>query len=89
METTTVTTDRLRDILDRIEAFVEAEVVPLEAATRGKTWAEIVPLLEEKRQRVKAAGLWTPHLPEAWGGLGLSLAAFGRVNDFQSIQKRI
>ena len=78
---TTVTTGRLQDILKRVGAFMEAEVYPLEAVARETTWDDLAPLLEEKRRQVKAMGLWTPHLPEAWGGLGLSLAAFGRVSE--------
>ena len=41
---------------------------------------ELLPALEETRAKVKELGLWTPQVPEAWGGLGLSLAEFGRVS---------
>ncbi len=77
----TTMTDTLHDILGRIQGFMDDEVYPLEESTRGQDWADLVPLLEEKRERVKALGLWTPHLSEAWGGLGLTLADFGRVSE--------
>jgi len=78
---TTATTDRLHEMLEQIQVFIDEEVYPLEAQAHGKSWGDVVPLLEEKRQKVKAAGLWTPHLAQAWGGPGLSLAAFGRVSE--------
>jgi len=50
---------------------MEEEVYPLEQETRGKGFREVIPRLEEIRQRVREAGLWAPQVPTEYGGLGL------------------
>jgi acyl-CoA dehydrogenase len=70
---------RIEALLDRVRSFMESEVHPLEEAARSKGFFELEPTLQEKRRKVKELGLWTPQVPKAWGGLGLSLADFGRV----------
>lgn len=72
---------KVDEILSRVSRFLEQEVFPLEEATRGQPWAAIEPQLEKKRDQVKALGLWNPQIPEAWGGLGLSLLEFGQVSE--------
>jgi acyl-CoA dehydrogenase len=72
---------RVKEIMERVQTFLDEEVIPLEEATRGKSWNDIESLLREKRDEVKALGLWTPQIPEAWGGLGLSLLEFGQVSE--------
>ena len=71
---------KLQEILDEVRHFVKEELFPVEAFARGKSWNQVLPVLEEKRQQVKAAGLWTPQIPIAWGGLGLSVREFGQVS---------
>jgi alkylation response protein AidB-like acyl-CoA dehydrogenase len=39
------------------------------------------PLLEQKRDKVRAMGLWAPPLPEQYGGQGLSLLEFAHVSE--------
>lgn len=75
-------TDRLRTLLPRIQAFVETELYPLET-TENLTgnFSRIEPLLQEKRKLVKEAGLWGLHLPEADGGLNLTLCEFGQISE--------
>jgi acyl-CoA dehydrogenase len=80
MHTTTASTANLSEILTWVQAFVETELYPLEAEARGKSWNQILPQLEEKRRKVKELGLWTPQIPKAWGGLGLSVWEFGQVS---------
>lgn len=41
----------------------------------------MLPVLEQKRQMVKAAGLWGLHLSEADGGYGLTLTEFGQISE--------
>lgn len=72
--------NRLKEILTRVQEFLEQELYPLETEARSKSWNQLVPLLEEKRLQVKQLGLWTPQVPEAWGGLGLSVWEFGQVS---------
>ena len=47
------------------------EVYPLEQEARGKKFGEMIPRLEETRQKVREAGLWAPQVPTEYGGLGL------------------
>ena len=73
--------DRIGDIVDRVRSFMETDVYPLEEHTRRKAFYAMLPAIEEKRQKVKELGLWTPQVPEEWGGLGLSLAEFGQISE--------
>lgn len=74
-------TDRLRDLLPKVQAFVEKELIPLEAGHHSRSPKETFDLLDEKRQLVKKGGLWGIHLPKAEGGLGLSLCEFGQISE--------
>ncbi|MGH2739849.1 MAG: acyl-CoA dehydrogenase family protein [Actinomycetota bacterium] len=58
----------LDEIRKRVAEFVEREVLPVEAKATEETFEDV---LEELRQKARDAGLWTPHLPTEWGGLGL------------------
>src|SRR5919204_3539108 len=52
-----------------VAAFVRREVLPREAALwapAGPSW----PLVQELRARARAAGVYGPHIPPRWGGLG-------------------
>lgn len=71
----------VQPVLESVRAFVSEDLYPLEADFLRKPFRELLPVLREKRARVKALGLWTPHLPREYGGLGLPLAAFGRVSE--------
>ncbi len=71
----------LDGVLDRIRAFVREELAPLEARFLAEPFRALLPAMGEARAKVKAAGLWAPHLPRELGGMGLSLAEFGRVSE--------
>jgi acyl-CoA dehydrogenase len=60
----------------RIADFVAADILPLEKDPASFDEHENIalPLLEELRKKVKAAGLWAPQMPRALGGLGLNIA---------------
>jgi acyl-CoA dehydrogenase len=53
----------------RVRTFVEEHVVPLEKEETEEGLDEAA--LEAVRRKARAAGLWLPHLPEQYGGLGL------------------
>ncbi|MPR34128.1 acyl-CoA dehydrogenase family protein [Salmonirosea aquatica] len=75
-------TERLRTLLPRIQEFVETELYPLETTENlTRDFSYIEPVLLEKRKLVKQAGLWGLHLPEADGGLALTLCEFGQISE--------
>ncbi len=72
----------MEPLLKEIKIFVENEIYPLELnISNKKSWKEMVPLLEEKRQIVKTKGWWTPQIPREWGGMGLSLLEFAPLSE--------
>ena len=71
----------LDQLLSRIRSFVREEVYPLEQSFLRQPFRELLPTLQAKRDQVKAAGMWTPHLAEEHGGLGLSLSEFALVSE--------
>ena len=73
--------EHITDIVERVRRFMESDVYPLEEHTNGEPFYTILPLLEQKRVRVKELGLWTPQVPEEWGGLGLTLSEFGQISE--------
>lgn len=71
----------LDQLLSKIRNFLTEEVYPLEPSFLSKPFRDLVPTLQQVRAKVKAAGLWTPHLPSELGGLNLTLYEFGRVSE--------
>jgi acyl-CoA dehydrogenase len=66
----------LEEIRGRVRAFIEDEVLPAETRINGEELertdrdayiGELVGL----RKKAHAAGLWLPHMPTEWGGMGL------------------
>jgi acyl-CoA dehydrogenase len=74
-------TNRLKNLLPRVKEFVDQELIPLEKDFSSHNLGPIMKALEEKREKVKAAGLWGLHLPEEEGGMGLTLCEFGQVSE--------
>jgi acyl-CoA dehydrogenase len=58
----------LEELRAKVAAFVGDEVLPAEA---GLAEDDLELVLEPLRKRAREAGLWTPHLPPKWGGLGV------------------
>jgi acyl-CoA dehydrogenase len=73
--------EELAQLLSRIQEFLRKEVYPLEQDFLRRPFRDLVPVLNEKRQQVKARGMWAPHLPKEYGGLGLSLSEFAHVSE--------
>jgi alkylation response protein AidB-like acyl-CoA dehydrogenase len=69
------------DLSARVRAFVLEHVVPLEDRFLREPFRALLPAMDEVRAKVKAAGMWAPHLPREIGGMGLSLAEFARVSE--------
>ena len=77
-------TEKLKNLLPRVKEFVERELIPLEKGFSHHQLAETIKILDQKREKVKAAGLWGLHLPTSEGGLGLTLCEFGQLSEVLS-----
>src|SRR5262245_9419919 len=71
----------MRPILADIRKLVDEELIPAEAEVVRSGFSASVPLLAEKRARVKAAGFWAPQLSRDLGGMGLSLQEHALVSE--------
>ena len=62
----------------KVRAFIEREVMPLESDRANYNDYENIrlDLLDEMRERARAAGLWAPQMPKNRGGLGLPLVGW-------------
>ncbi|MBD2701961.1 acyl-CoA dehydrogenase family protein [Spirosoma sp. BT702] len=78
---TIFTTERVRPLLAQVREFVHSELIPLETGFSHHKLGEIIPVLDQKRERVKAAGLWGLHLSKEEGGHGLTLCEFGQISE--------
>ncbi|HAJ36562.1 MAG TPA: acyl-CoA dehydrogenase [Chloroflexi bacterium] len=67
--------------LDAISTFVQERLYPLEPILLQEGFDAVAPHLDALRQEVKAMGLWAPHLPPDFGGMGLTLTDFARVSE--------
>lgn len=63
--------DEQREIKDRIEAFIMDSIVPYESDERVTPHGPTDELRLELNALAKAAGLFAPHVPTEWGGMGL------------------
>ena len=69
------------ELVTAVRGIVSEELVPLESEFLARPFRELLPVLAERRARIRARGLWAPHLPPEWGGLGLALPAFARLSE--------
>ena len=82
--------DRVNDIRLRTARIVNDEILPIE----DRLWPhrhrerlsqaerdEARQLRDAVRQKVKAAGLWAPHLPREYGGMGLDFLSHAYMNE--------
>ncbi|MEM8798928.1 MAG: acyl-CoA dehydrogenase family protein [Pseudomonadota bacterium] len=69
-------TPRMRELVEQVEAFMDAHVYPAEEAyfqeqARGERW-KVLDVVEDLKVKAKAEGLWNLFLPESDLGAGLS-----------------
>jgi acyl-CoA dehydrogenase len=81
--------ERINDIRMRTAEIVNEDILPNEA----RLWAarqegesmehrrEVLELRAEIKAKVKKAGLWAPHLPKEYGGMGLDFLAHAYMNE--------
>jgi acyl-CoA dehydrogenase len=75
-------TERIKTLLPKIQTFIENELYPLETPDYlAHDFSHVEPILQQKRQLVKKAGLWGLHLSEEDGGLDLTLCEFGQISE--------
>ncbi|MEM7346311.1 MAG: acyl-CoA dehydrogenase family protein [Chloroflexota bacterium] len=74
-------TKQVERILPKIDNFLEEELYPLEETFLQKGFQAVLPTLKRKREKVKALGLWAPHLPKELGGIGLTLPEFAHISE--------
>ena len=63
--------EEITDIQRRVADFVREEVLPMEVTLTEHEGSEFDKAVAELRDKARDAGLYNPHLPEEWGGLGL------------------
>jgi acyl-CoA dehydrogenase len=71
----------LSDLLDRVKAYVEEDVLPAEPEVSDP--ADLLAswhVVERLRDRARELGLYTPHLPEEWGGLGIGTLGMALIS---------
>jgi alkylation response protein AidB-like acyl-CoA dehydrogenase len=73
--------ERIESTLKSVREFLRREIYPLERDLLQKPTRELELVLEEKRTLVKELGLWAPHLPKEYGGLGLTLTEFAFISE--------
>jgi alkylation response protein AidB-like acyl-CoA dehydrogenase len=72
---------KVKAVRDVVRAFMDKEVYPLEPALRQQGFAALLPVLRETRERARQTGLWAAHVPEEFGGAGLSLLEFAHMSE--------
>jgi acyl-CoA dehydrogenase len=82
--------DHINDIRLRTARIVNEEILPNEAAlwigrraqkVSDEERAESRALREKVQARVKSEGLWAPHLPPEYGGMGIDFMAHAYMNE--------
>ena len=81
--------ERINDIRGRTAAIINEEVLPNERKLwRGRASGadeaertESKELREHVKARVKRDGLWAPHLPQEYGGMGLDFLTHAYMNE--------
>ena len=71
----------IEDLRLRVRAFVEEDVLPLEADPENFSDHENIPeaRLAKVREKARKAGLWAPQSPKEYGGMGLPIGAWAAI----------
>ncbi len=72
---------QIQETLAKVRQFLHDEIYPLEAQFVSGAFADLVPLLEEKRALVKAMNLWAPQVPGEYGGVGLGFMEHAMLSE--------
>lgn len=79
---------RVRELQDRVQAFMEAEITPAEPrfhaeVAQGDRWQPTA-VMEELKAKARAAGLWNLFLPESELGAGLTNLEYAPICEILS-----
>jgi acyl-CoA dehydrogenase len=71
----------LQELLGRVKAYISEDVLPAEAEIADPedllaSWD----VVERLRDRARARGIFTPHLPEEYGGLGVGVLGMALIS---------
>src|SRR3712207_4425543 len=71
----------VQELLDRVRSYIAEEALPAEAEIEDptdvlKSWHVVARLRDRARER----GIYTPHLPEEWGGLGVGVLGMSLIS---------
>ncbi|MCW2881102.1 MAG: acyl-CoA dehydrogenase [Sphaerisporangium sp.] len=66
------------EIRARVRAFVQGTVIPAVEGLEGNR-EEYLRVLFELRRQARSEGLWLPHMPKEWGGMGLGHVGLAMV----------
>jgi acyl-CoA dehydrogenase len=61
----------LEEIRARTRDFIETVVKPIEARIDAHDRKSLISGIVEMRKEAQARGIWLPHMPKEWGGMGL------------------
>lgn len=70
---------KMEDLLGKVRRFVQEELYPLEPQVLNEGFGAVLPILNEKRKKVRELGLALPQIEKEHGGLGLSVLEHGLV----------
>ena len=72
----------LTDLRIRVASFMDAVVRPREEIGDLEGWgrSEWIQAIAAMRAAARSAGLWLPHMPKEWGGMGLGHVAMAAVS---------
>jgi acyl-CoA dehydrogenase len=76
--------DEINEIRLRTAEIVTKEVIPNENALRAGRAESRRDLFRSLQAKVKQAGLWAPHLPEEYGGMGIGFLKHAYMNEIMA-----
>jgi acyl-CoA dehydrogenase len=70
------------EVRDRVRRFLDEVVRPIEATASAQDWSrdQWIGAIVEMRTAAREWGLWLPHMPTEWGGMGLGHVAMAAVS---------
>ena len=76
--------ENLKLVLPVFKSFIEKEILPEEMKLLSLPFNQAVLILNEKRAKAKALGLFAPYLPASDGYMGLPMIEFAQVSELMA-----